>query len=367
VLLDPKAYFAQWQQAALTGQAALLPKGAPAAAVPAAPATSPSPKAAAPREEKSEMERQVEEVSAVRCAAIVKEKGDKFTTGVAIAALRTMATKSSFKLREELVKQTHVRKLCTRIAQLLLAPPMGLPFVSLASAAWSIARFPDDVRGDNKATFDATTRKLASMKGSAWDVETVSKLLWSLAKAQIIHLHKPLVSQIVKELVADEGRRAKELTHEGLMNLLWSVARARRHIQQGDHQTVHVEPNDEFLFRLAAARVTKELDTIDAKYLAELAHIHAEIGIRNEGLFKKICPRIIANQKDLREDEMGKAIKAYCRFMIPLREEAQGFRTMAIVAKGDFQRPSDKPEKKGKKVFDHPQALFPSTQLHQRA
>jgi hypothetical protein len=306
-------------------------------------------------------------MSAVRCAATVKEKGDKFTTAVAITALRTMATKSSFKLREELVKQPHVRKLCQRIAQLLLAPPMGLPFNTLAIAAWSLARFPDDVRGDAKALFGATTRALANSKGSAWDVDAVSKLLWSMAKAQVIHQHKALVSQVVKEIVADEGRRARELTHEGLVNLLWSVSRARRHVHEGDLSTVHVEPNDEFLFKLASQRVTKELDSIDVKYLAELAHTHAEIGIKNEGLFKTMCPRICAKQKDLREDEMGKAIKAYTKFMIPLKQEAQGFRTMAIVAKGDFQRPSDKPEKKGKKVFDHPQALFPKTQVHQRA
>merc|ERR1719293_147977 len=104
------------------------------------------------------------------------------------------------------------------------------------------------------------------------------------------------------------------------------------------------------------------MDSVDVKLLAELAHTHAMVGIRNEALFKAMCPRIIARQKELNDKAMGRVIKAYTRFMIPLKEEAQGFRTMAVVAKGDFQRPSEKPKRTTKQDFDKPQPLFPKTQ-----
>merc|ERR1719235_2855732 len=89
---------------------------------------------------------------------------------------------------------------------------------------------------------------------------------------------------------------------------------------------------------------------MDVRLVADVAHVHAQAGVRDEKLFKAICPRIMAKQKELDEKAMGRCIKAYARFMIPLREEAQGFRTMAVVAKGDFIRPSDKPKKEGPKT-----------------
>merc|ERR1711971_90730 len=97
-----------------------------------------------------------------------------------------------------------------------------------------------------------------------------------------------------------------------------------------------------------------EVDTIDVACLAEIVHTHHEIGLMNEELFKAICPRIIAKKGDLREDVMAKVINAYTRFMVPLTDKPQGFRTMAVVQKGDFVRPSDKPKKK-KTIYDHPE------------
>merc|ERR1740138_671974 len=125
---------------------------------------------------------------------------------------------------------------------------------------------------------------------------------------------------------------------------------------------VHAEANDELLFSIAARRIEEEVEEIDAKLLADIIHTHNEIGIRNEKLFKAVCPLICRKQKELDETTMGKVIKAYRRFMIPLKEEAQGFRTMAVVSKGDFIRPSEKPKRTTKKTFDHPVQLYDKTQ-----
>lgn len=353
-MLDPKAYFAQWQnQAAAVGQAPL----------PIAPAVG----SGAAAIEKTELYKQVESVSAIKCAAIVKEKGHNFTPMVAIQALNTMAAKSSYKLREELLKQPHVKWLCTRIQEIVKQPPHGVGLEQLAAAVWSLTRFPNEGRGEPTVTLGATARVLGSLQGPSWKADAASKVLWSLAKGEVINQHKTVVSQVVQELVRDKGRRVAELSHEGLENLLWAVAKARKHVQKGDHQTVHVEANDELLFAMASKRIQAEVEQMDVRLLAAVAHTHAEIGIKDEVLFKAMTPRIVAKSKDLDEKTMGKCIKAYRMFMLPLKEEQQGFRTMAVVQKGDFIRPSDKPKKTGKRVYDHPQSLYPKTPIFGRA
>merc|ERR1719453_527802 len=102
-------------------------------------------------EEKTAMQIEVEGLSAVKCAQVLKEKGQNFTTAVSIEALHTMSTKSSFKLREELLKQPQVKKLCEKVANLLRRPPAGLSLAALGKAAWSLARFPDEVLGKEEA------------------------------------------------------------------------------------------------------------------------------------------------------------------------------------------------------------------------
>lgn len=350
-LMDPMAYFTQWQQAAHSAAVSMTQR--PAVPSPA---------------EKSDVHKQVEECSAVKCASIVKEKAQNFTTAVALAAMTTMATKSSFKLREELFRQPHVRKLCQRMQETLRRPPDGVTLEQMAEMAWCLTRFPPEaLGGDARSCLAAVAYALGS--GARWSVDVASKVIWSLAKADVVGYHKQLVSKIVAELVANQGRRVNELTDEALMNVLWSVTRARRvpPKKPGQPAAVHKEANDEELFKLASKRVIANCDAIDVKLLADLVHTHAEVGIRDEPLFKAMGVRICAKQKELREDIMGRVIKAYTRFMIPLREEQQGFRTLAIVQKGDFIRPSDKPKKTGPRTYDHPVALFEKTQVHARA
>jgi hypothetical protein len=368
-MFDPKAYFAQ-----MMSHAQMAPPASAGAATPAGAATS-KPDGANVEAwragkipfEKLDLQVQVVEASAVRLAQVLKEKGNNFTTALAIDALGTMATKSSYKLREELYKQPHVKRLCQRIQDLIKKPPMGLSLEDLVRATWSLAQFPEEAAGDKKQTFMAVARTVGNTPPSAYNVNDAAKVLVVLAKQDVIIDHKPLVSKFVAELVRDQGRRVAQLTHENLVQILHAVAQVRRHLKEGDLQTVHVEPNDEELFKYVAARVSKELEQIQVRLIAELIHTHNECGIRNEDLFLLCASKIIANQKELNEKAMGKVIKAYTRYMIPLREEQQGFRTMAIVAKGDFIRPSEKPKRGSRKnAFDKPIALYEKTQVHSR-
>lgn len=345
-LLDPKAYFAQFQKAA--------------AAAPLAPAS-------VQAEVKNEVMEQVKAASAVKCAGIVKEKGDNFTSMVAVEAFMTLATKSSFKLREELIRQPHVRKLCQRVRTLLTAPPSGFTLETLSRMAWGMTRMPDEIRGDAKACFAPTVKALENQPPMTWDGEACAKVLWSLAKSNIIdNALKPLVTKCVKEMIKDKGLKVQRLSHDGLCDLLWAVARGRQHKHEGDHRTVHMTAEDEELFAMASKRIQEEAESIPVEKLCEIVIAHGDIGIRDEPLFNKIALRIVAKQKELREDQMAKVIKVYCRYMIPLKEPPQGFRTMAIVQKGDFIRPSEKPKHTGKRTYDKPQALYEKTQVHAR-
>merc|ERR1711957_62301 len=159
----------------------------------------------------------------------------------------------------------------------------------------------------------------------------------------------------------------KELSEEGLANLLFAVGKARQHVREGDHKLVQTNANDEALFARASKRIIRDKDQFDVKFLADIIHTHSVIGVRDEPLFKALCPCILAGQTELQESTMAKVIKAYARFMIPLKEEAQGFRTMAVVVKGDFIRPSEKPKRTGKRTYDHPQSLYEKTQVHARS
>lgn len=347
-LMDPKAYFAQWQQAA-TAQAVVAEEKASEFV------------------EKSELQQQLESVSAVKCASIVQEKGQNFSPVVAIEALCTMAKKSSFKLREDLFKQPHVRQLCKRVQEILKAPPANMDMFDISRAAEALAKFPDDARGDAAMSVGGVANSLSRLKSSDWSADSAAKLLWSLArygKAEEILKHRQAVTHVVKELVRDKGRRVHDLSYEGLTHILWAVTRARFQKRTGDLQSVHTEDSDNLLFQIAAKRVIDEIDRFPVSLLADIIYTHHEIGIRNERLFRVICPKIVSKQNEIREDQMAKCIKAYARFMIPLKEEAQGFRTMAVVQKGDFLRPSDKPKPQGKKTFDKPQALYPEPMLH---
>jgi hypothetical protein len=376
-MFDPKAYFAQFQQAAMQGQA-LAPPGT--VVPPAAASTAPAPGG----EVKSELQQQIESASAIKCAAIIKDKGVNFTTAMAIEALSTMATKSSFKLREELLKQQHVKKLCERVRTIVSQPPAGMSLETLSRAAWCLVRFPNEVLGDSPGTvFGPLAQALsAATVGSApsWHANTAARILHCLAKADFGHVdfktascimrHKHIVTQVVKELCRDVGRRVAELSQEELVNMLTSIAKARVHIpgksDSRETRTIRLEANDELYFQYASKRIIDEVERMDVKLVADVAHVHSESGVRDEKLFKAICPRIVSKSKELDEKAMGRCVKAYTRFMIPLREEAQGFRTMAVVAKGDFIRPSEKPKRTGPKTYDHPVALYGKTQVHTR-
>jgi hypothetical protein len=205
------------------------------------------------------------------------------------------------------------------------------------------------------------------MPPSAYKINDAVKILYVLAKQEVIINHKPLVSKVVAQLVQDQGRLVRDLTHENLVQVIHAVAQARRHLKEGDLQTVQVEPKDEELFNYVSARVRKEIEQIEVWLIAQLIHSHNEAGVKDEGLFAACAPKIIAKQKELNEKSMGKVIKAYTRFMLPLKEEQQGFRTMAIVQKGDFIRPSEKPKRGSRqKSFDKPIQLYEKTQLHSR-
>ncbi|CAK8996842.1 unnamed protein product, partial [Durusdinium trenchii] len=168
------------------------------------------------------------------------------------------------------------------------------------------------------------------LKTTDWTADSAAKLLWSLArygKGEEIQKHKQ------------------------------AVARARLQKRTGDLQSVHTEESDGLLFQIATRRVIDEIDRFPVSLLADIIYTHHEIGIKNERLF-----RAARTQNGLNLNHAAARGWWYGRSpMTPaLQPEESGFdmffRTMAVVQKGDFLRPSDKPKPQGKKTYDKPQA-----------
>eukprot|EP00746_Dinoflagellata_sp_MGD_P008088 gnl/MRDRNA2_/MRDRNA2_116128_c0_seq1.p1 gnl/MRDRNA2_/MRDRNA2_116128_c0~~gnl/MRDRNA2_/MRDRNA2_116128_c0_seq1.p1 ORF type:complete len:438 (-),score=98.99 gnl/MRDRNA2_/MRDRNA2_116128_c0_seq1:73-1386(-) len=156
----------------------------------------------------------------------------------------------------------------------------------------------------------------------------------------------------------DEGKAAKAMTPQALVDLSARISYSRLHrYGENSPRTVRHAPEDPETFEWIAHQVISSVSSFSGPQLCAVATNFARIGIANKALFEAMAPRILARQKQIGERIMGNAIKAYRKFAFPLAPEKQGWRTIAKVCKGDFQRPSDKP-KAAKQTFDKPVPLL---------
>eukprot|EP00392_Amoebophrya_sp_AT5.2_P015951 g16177.t1 len=118
----------------------------------------------------------------------------------------------------------------------------------------------------------------------------------------------------------------------------------------------HREPLEERVFHAISARVAQIAESVPLKHLSDLVAVFAFFGLKDEDLFNKIAPLFLKGKSKMSDHDFQQVLKAYIKFNLPLREQAVGFRTVAIMGKGDFTRPSDKP-KKQKFQYQRPEAL----------
>ncbi|CAD7956052.1 unnamed protein product [Amoebophrya sp. A120] len=120
----------------------------------------------------------------------------------------------------------------------------------------------------------------------------------------------------------------------------------------------HREPVEEQVFNKISEKIQMSKDSISLKHLADIVSVYALFGLKDEQLFHSLAPIFLTEKAKgkLNDFDFQQTLKAYIKFNLPLREEAQGFRNIAVIGKGDFTRPSDKP-KKEKFAYHRPEPL----------
>jgi hypothetical protein len=106
----------------------------------------------------------------------------------------------------------------------------------------------------------------------------------------------------------------------------------------------------------AQATISSNVDAGYLKILIDCVCIFALFGFKDEKLFATLTPIFLKNRARIGEKEFNDVMQAYIKFNLPFREGAVGMRQVAIVAKGDFMRPSDKP-RRAKFKYDRPEPL----------
>lgn len=290
---------------------------------------------------------------------LIKGKAKDLNNLMAIEVLYQFAAhpRTTLRFRQEIIKHDEIKRLADRVKGLLKAQSIQT-FETLGKATFGLARmgFVDrDSPQTDKSSFDAACIWAQRIPDSGYmnlPSNSIGRFMWAISRAGMEKdpAKKTMLARMVREVCTAD--RVRQLEIPVLIQLLTAVARFRTY--KGERlETIHVEASDEELFKNVAIRVIANLDStlLDGKAYVNLSHAFAEIGIRNEELFNAICPKILEKQEELRADDMAKVVKAFARFAIPLREKAQGFRHVAVVSKGDFVRPSEKP--KGRKKFTY--------------
>lgn len=274
--------------------------------------------------------------------AVLKDKVENVGGAILIEGLFQIARKAGFKQRQELTGTATVKRMAERIKHVLKQQPttpaaaaggQGLGNTVLAKAVLALAKL--ELGEKNSFGFAAKSAQLTPV--ARWSARSMAHMVWGLARADVID--KQLVTQVVAEL----STRVRELDADSMAEVLSGIAKARVY-KEGVTETIRRETSDEKLFHSCAQHAIQKVDQFVPRQLAELVHCYVQIGQREDEMFKVFAPRILDKQKELTDVEMAKCIKAYSRFGIPLRQTK--VKAKAIVCKGDFIRPSDKPSRK---------------------
>lgn len=116
------------------------------------------------------------------------------------------------------------------------------------------------------------------------------------------------------------------------------------------------EPEEEKIFQLVGEKCREQIASMPLKNIVELLTVYGNFGYKDQKLFEAACPILLKNVKRLGQIDFQAVMKAYIKFNFPFKEESVGFRQVAIMTKGDFNRPSEKP--KGERfTYDRPDTI----------
>lgn len=311
---------------------------------------------------KNEILTKIEEATtAMNVYKAIQGQCASLNNSTAVEALFKIANVGTMKFRQELVKQQEIVRLGDRIKGLLKSNACQ-PFELMSKAVYAVSKMgflgPNDKQVLEVPT--AWAMKIPEAQYVNLPSNGIGRFFWGLARAEVVNdaNKKDFLKKMVKE--ASDPVRVRQLDLSVLSELLHAVAQFRT-LKHGKQDTIHVEASDERLFAEVAKRVIANVDSMTPNQLVNICHNFAEIGIRNEELFNIVCPALLKRKDEIRAEEMARVVQAYARFQIPLREQAQGFRNVAIVAKGDFLRPSEKPKGRKKFTYERPDVDWAST------
>jgi len=176
-----------------------------------------------------------------------------------------------------------------------------------------------------------------------WDTKSMdaahaAHFVWACVRMDIKLEHGVLMA-----LINTIQGGCKHLSYSDMAEITWAVQKGATTVGGSVTRTTH----EDALFESIAKRLIDDIDKISPVFLVDIIHNFASLGLKNERLLSAICPKLLA--ANLHEALMAKCIKAYTRFSVPFRDSSQGYRQTAIVLKGDYQRPSDRPPKKKQK------------------
>mmetsp|Transcript_92582 Transcript_92582/g.247588 ORF Transcript_92582/g.247588 Transcript_92582/m.247588 type:complete len:371 (-) Transcript_92582:283-1395(-) len=320
-------------------------KGAAEEGGPAEAGDAPKAKAkAAPKAATTDLVTKVEGLtSAFDVVKLVQDRVEQLTATHQAVVLFQIAQLAGNKARAEVRANKSMLRLADRMKQTLRTAKTSsvlLPARVAIKGLYALAKL--DMVGGERAACEGCAAACQRTPLCEVDSRSLTMFIFAMAKSGMSREHKQLLGQFVAELKP----RTREVEFDNLLEAMWGVCTSMTQPAEGQRSMVRTESCEEALFNAVAERAVLHAASLEPRQLSDIVHNFAQIGLRHTQLFNVLSERILKNQHKLTADQMLKAVKAYQRFGIALREAPQGFTDTAIIAKGDFIRPSDKPPAK---------------------
>lgn len=348
-------YMSQWADHYMAPKKKRAPEGAEGEVedTPAA-----QPKAAARKDPRAAAKKETNLVSRIEAKTkhheviqLCEGRVEQMSTHHLVAALFKIASTATMKAREACLSDKTVVSIASKLRLSLRNAKLAsvnLPAKAASEGLYALAKM-DMLHKDREAVAGAAAAcERADIK--LWDSKSMTKLVYGMARSGFAAHFKPLITSVVREIEP----RTRELEMDSLLECMWGITKGTVHtLTETKGVMIRTETAEENLFRAVAERAILHATSLEPRQMSDIVHNFAQIGMKHERLFKCLGDRILKKQDKMTDEQMLKAVKAYQRFGIPLRDAPQGFKDTAIVAKGDFLRPSDKPPPK-KFRYDRP-------------
>lgn len=294
---------------------------------------------------------QVKSASGRKVYELVADKVESLSVVALVEALYGIATRTNAKVRAEVVSSRQCARMADRIKRAVQAPSCALDVLVVTKALYAIAKLRLAVQDD--AFFTTCAKKVDVADPKQLGIESLVQAIHGMAAARCIIAQKPLAQKLTKEI----GRRSDEVSKLKPMQiseLLWGVQQKALHkSKDGNDKNVTVvrrEIDDDKVYNSVADRVLRMKDDLSAHQMVEILGNFAAFGLARRDVFQAFGPKIYAQKSSFNGEQWKRAIVAFGRFGVPLREAAVGpclkRKHEVIVQVGDYVRSSERKRKR---------------------